>query len=150
MDILTRDQSRMGVASRAQAGPLSFPPSSLCLVASHRVANCPAVCRKIETTRHRRCQVVIVAARTRPSSLPVRLNRPGPVQYTVLERKTSTGNQAQTLIVVADKLLCFPLADTCQVATKKGNRLTCFRPNHIPSREAHQSLCGINKKRTTR
>lgn len=115
-----------------------------------RIAECAAVCRRIETTRYRRCQVVCIVARTRPPSLPVRLNEPGPVQYSVPERKTSTRSQGQTLIVVADKPLCISLADTYQVATKKENRVTCFRPNHIPSRKAHQSLCGINKKRTTR
>ncbi|OJJ78744.1 uncharacterized protein ASPGLDRAFT_1190332 [Aspergillus glaucus CBS 516.65] len=101
--------SRPITDGRCESGAGSASFSRICRsVWSHRIADCPAVCRKIETTRHHRCQVVCVVARTRPSSLPVRLNGPGPVQYSVPERKASTGNQGQTLIVVADKPLCFP------------------------------------------
>lgn len=148
MYILTRDPSRTG-AGESGTGNASFIPSplSLCLVASPCVPLCVA---KVETTLHRRCRVACVVARTSPPSIPVRSNGPGPVQYSVPERKTSTGNQGRIPIVVTDEPLRFRPDRHLSSSDKERKSCNMLHPNHIPSREAHQSLCGINKKRTTR
>lgn len=105
MYILTRDPSRTG-AGKSGAGSASF--LSFAFVALFgRIAECAAVCRKIETTLHRRCQVACVVARIRPVLLTRPIERTGtsPVLCTGKEdvdRELGTGTNSsrrQTIVL---------------------------------------------------